>query len=145
VGFRLRRHQTGEDASQAKGVLAQAGAQQILAGRRGIALVEDEIDDLENRRQADSPVGTVWDLEGDPGLGKRPLVGSDTRNARAISFVVSPPIIRRVRAIRASGDSTGWHAMKISRSRSSSISSASVGSIGGTSPSVRPTSASLRA
>ncbi len=73
------------------------------------------------------------------------IVGSGTRNARAISFVVSPPISRRVRAIRASGDSTGWQAMKMSRRRSSSISSAPAGSIGGTSTSVRPTSSSLRA
>src|SRR6266567_8024226 len=47
------------------------------------------------------------------------IVGSGTRNALAISYVVRPPIRRRVSAARASADSTGWQAMKISRSRSS--------------------------
>ena len=37
-------------------------------------------------------------------------VGSGTRNARAISSVVSPPSSRSVSATRASVDSTGWHA-----------------------------------
>lgn len=72
-------------------------------------------------------------------------VGSEARNARAISSVVSPPSNRSVSATRASVDSMGWHAVKISRSRSSSMSSASVGSGGATSSSARPTSASLRA
>jgi hypothetical protein len=47
------------------------------------------------------------------------MVASGTRKARAISAVVSPPSSRRVRAARASGDSTGWQETKISRSRSS--------------------------
>ena len=51
------------------------------------------------------------------------IVGSATRNARAISSVVRPPSRRSVSATRASVDSTGWHAMKTSRSRSSPMSS----------------------
>src|SRR2546425_3559547 len=46
-------------------------------------------------------------------------VDSWTRKARAISSVDSPPRSRSVSATRESGDSTGWHAMKMSRSRSS--------------------------
>ena len=49
------------------------------------------------------------------------IVGSGTRNARAISSVVRPPSSRSVSATRASVESTGWQAMKISRSRSSPI------------------------
>ena len=43
------------------------------------------------------------------------MVGSGTRNARAISSVVSPPSRRRVSATRASVDSTGWQATRTSR------------------------------
>src|SRR5256885_3090611 len=50
-------------------------------------------------------------------------VDSGTRNARAISSVVSPPRSRSVSATRASVESTGWQAVKIRRSRSSPISS----------------------
>src|ERR1700693_566890 len=46
-------------------------------------------------------------------------VDSWTRKARAISSVDSLPRSRSVSATRESGDSTGWHAMKMSRSRSS--------------------------
>ena len=42
-------------------------------------------------------------------------VDSGTRNARAISSVVSPPSSRSVSATRASVESTGWQAVKISR------------------------------
>ena len=52
------------------------------------------------------------------------MVGSGTRNARAISSVVRPPSRRSVSATRASVDSTGWHAVNTRRSRSSPISSA---------------------
>src|ERR687885_730136 len=50
-------------------------------------------------------------------------VGSGTRNARAISVVSSPPSKRSVSATRASGESTGWQAMKMRRRRSSPTSS----------------------
>ena len=41
------------------------------------------------------------------------MVGSGTRNARAISSVVRPPRRRSVIAARASADSTGWQAVNI--------------------------------
>ena len=47
------------------------------------------------------------------------MVGSLDRNARAISAVVSPASVRRVRATLASSDSAGWQQVNISRSRSS--------------------------
>ena len=55
------------------------------------------------------------------------MVGSGTRKARAISSVVRPPSRRSVSATRASGESTGWQAMKTRRSRSSPMSSSSRG------------------
>src|ERR1700733_1721378 len=50
------------------------------------------------------------------------MVGSGTRNARAISGVVSPVRVRSVRATRPSGGRAGWQQVKISRSRSSEMS-----------------------
>jgi ribosomal protein L22 len=64
------------------------------------------------------------------------IVGSGVRKARAISPVVSPPSSRSVSATRASVDSTGWHDVKISRKRSSpmssSLASASASAMSGT-------------
>ena len=47
------------------------------------------------------------------------IVGSGTRNARAISTVLSPPSVRSVSATWASMASAGWQQVKISSSRSS--------------------------
>ena len=49
------------------------------------------------------------------------IAGSEIRNARATSPVVSPPSARSVSPTRASGASAGWQVVKISRSRSSGI------------------------
>ena len=46
------RRQPGEDAAQAQRVLAQGRAQPVVAGGRRVALVEDQVDDLEHRREA---------------------------------------------------------------------------------------------
>ena len=51
------------------------------------------------------------------------IVDSGTRNARAISWVVSPPSNLSVSATRASVFSSGWQAVKMRRSRSSPMSS----------------------
>ncbi len=47
------------------------------------------------------------------------IVGSGTRNPRAISAVVSPPTSRRVSATRDSGARAGWQQVNSSRSWSS--------------------------
>ena len=67
------------------------------------------------------------------------MVGSDTRNARAISAVESPPTRRSVSATRLSAGRPGWQHVKISRSRSSGIAS---GSIASGLPSIAPSAAS---
>jgi hypothetical protein len=56
------------------------------------------------------------------------IAGSATRKARAISGVVRPPRVFRVRATRASIWRAGWQQVKISRSRSSGIPLTSVSS-----------------
>ena len=59
------------------------------------------------------------------------MVAGLTRNARAISSVDSPATSLQVSAIRASTGSTGWQAVNISRSTSSSTCAAtSMSSVG---------------
>jgi hypothetical protein len=58
------------------------------------------------------------------------MVGSGTRNARAISVVVNPPRSRSVSATWAGTASAGWHQVKIRRRRSSRTGPSSTGSPG---------------
>src|SRR5689334_10375966 len=59
------------------------------------------------------------------------MVASASRNARAITSVVKPQIMRSASAARASRDRRGWQAVKIRRSNSSPISSSSAESKSG--------------
>ena len=88
-----------------------AGPHPVVAGRRRVALVEDEVDDLEHRRQPRRALGAARHLERDTFASasvrlartmRWAMVGSGTRNARAISSVVRPPSRRSVSATRAS-------------------------------------------
>ena len=136
------RRQLGEDAAEPQRVLAQRRAHPVVAGGRRVALVEDQVDDLEHRRRAarrsSSPRGTSNGTCASASVRlartmRCAIVGSGTRNARAISSVVRPPSSRSVSATRASVDSTGWQAVNISRSRSSPTSSSSAASRSGAS------------
>ena len=107
-----------------------ARAHPVVAGGRRVALVEDQVDDLEHRRQPRGELGAARHLERHAAPRRacawraRCAARSSapaTRNARAISSVVRPPSRRSVSATRASVDSTGWQAVKIRRSRSSPI------------------------
>src|SRR5580700_6151425 len=72
------------------------------------------------------------------------MVGSGTRNARAISAVVSPPSSRSVSATRAAVPSAGWQQVNMSRSRSSRTGPSSRGSLcwpGGPTPPCPPAGA----
>ncbi|OKK17389.1 hypothetical protein AMK16_21330 [Streptomyces sp. CB00455] len=84
VDFGLRRHQRGQDTGQAQGVLAQGGAQEVLAGGGRVALVEDEVDDLQDRAEPGLAVGAVGHLEGHPGRGQRPLGPHDALRDRGL-------------------------------------------------------------
>ena len=66
------------------------------------------------------------------------IVASGTRNARAISAVVSPPTARSVSAICEAGESAGWQ----HRNSSVSVSSSSAG---GSSPGAGATASSAGA
>ncbi len=71
VDLGLLRHQGREDAGQAQGVLAQGGAEPVVAGGGRVPLVEDQVDDLEDRAETGLAVRSVRHLEGDvlPGQG----------------------------------------------------------------------------
>ena len=108
----------GEDAAEAESVFAEGGADEVFAGGGGVALVEDEVDDLEDGGEAGGEIGAAGDFEGDVFFAKGAFGtddGSGVRKARAISGVVRPPRRRRVRAVRASVERTGWQEMKMSR------------------------------
>ena len=130
----------GEDAAEPQRLLEQLRPHPVVAGGGGVALVEDQVDHLEHRaraaraaRRARAPrtaraprSACAWRARS---AARRSPPG--TRYARAISCVVSPPSSRSVSATRASVESTGWQAVKISRSRSSSNgSSTSRGEVG---------------
>src|SRR5262249_46858813 len=97
-----------------------------------IAFVEDQIDHLKHGAEAFAPLLPTRRLERNAGIPQGPLGAHDaladggfrTRKARPISGVESPPSILSASAARCSVGSTGWQAVKISRNRSSSMSSA---------------------
>ncbi len=132
VHFGLVRRELGEDAAEAQRVFAELRTHPVVAGGRRIAFVEDEVDDFEHRREPRGELVAARHFERH--AARRRAFASRarcaarssvpaTRNARAISSVVRPPSRRSVSATRASVESTGWHAMKTSRSRSSPMSS----------------------
>ena len=98
VDFRLLRRELGENSAQPQRVLAEGRPHPVVARGRGVALVEDEVDDLEHRRQTLGALGPTRHLEGNPASAsvrfartmRWATVGSGTRKARAISSVVRP-------------------------------------------------------
>ena len=74
--FGFLRRELGEDASEAKRVLAEIRAHPVVARGRGIAFVEDEIDDFEHRRQSRVAIGAARHLERNA-LFRERLLGAD--------------------------------------------------------------------
>ncbi len=71
VNFGFLGSESGQDTAETQRILAERGSHPVVACRRRVALVEDEVDDLEHRRQtcrARSPVA--------PRRGRAPLRGS---------------------------------------------------------------------
>ena len=108
----------------------QVGALQVGTGARRVALVEDQVQDVQDDPQAAPPARPP------AACGSRPpadlmvcfarlirwaIVASGTRNARAICAVVRPPTARSVSATCEAGESAGWQ----HRNRSVSVSSSS--------------------
>ena len=68
VDLGLGRHQLGQQPAEAHRLVAQGRAHPVVTGGRGVALVVDQVDDLEHRRQALDQLVAGGDLELDLGL-----------------------------------------------------------------------------
>ena len=70
VDFGLVGGELGEDAAETEGVFAEGGADEVVAGAGGVALVEDEVDDLQDGEEAGGQFGAAGDFEGDLFFGE---------------------------------------------------------------------------
>src|SRR5215472_4074032 len=66
----------GQHAAQAEGFVAEARPGPVIAGGRGVALVEDQVDDLEHRREPGGALAGRRDLERNLVAGQG-LLGAD--------------------------------------------------------------------
>ncbi len=73
----LAGHELGEDAAEALGLRAQRRPDPVVARRRRVALVEHEVDDLEDRRQTRRTLAAARRLERDVRLRERALGADD--------------------------------------------------------------------
>src|SRR5262249_34211075 len=71
-------------AAEAEGVVAERGAHPVVASGRGVALVEDQVDDLEHRRQPGREIGAARDLERNALLRERALRADDALRDRRL-------------------------------------------------------------
>src|SRR6266851_3231342 len=77
VDLRLLRQEARQDAAKAERVLAEIRPHPVFAGRGGVTLVEDEVDDLQHRREASGALLSARDLEHNAFLRQRPLGPDD--------------------------------------------------------------------
>ena len=63
MDFRLRRGEAGQDAREPQGLLAERRPNPVVPGCGGIALVENQVDDLQHRSEASLQLRTARDLE----------------------------------------------------------------------------------
>ena len=81
-GSALVRRELGQDASETERVVAQRRSHPVVARRRRVAFVEDEVDDLEDGRQSRRELGPARDFERDLLFGERPLGPDDSLRDR---------------------------------------------------------------
>jgi hypothetical protein len=84
----LRREQPGEDAPESKRLLDQLRPDQVVAGGRRVALVEDQVDHLEHGGEAISELLALGDLEGNPRHQERALCAHDPLRDRPLGHQV---------------------------------------------------------
>ena len=73
MNLRLARNELGQDTPETQGIFREGRAQPVLAGRGGVALVKDQVDDFQHGRQTNGKIGTAGDLKGDARLAEGPL------------------------------------------------------------------------
>ena len=77
MDFRLCRRKLGQDAAQTERLVAKRRSDPIVARRRGIPFVEDQIDHLKDRGEARNALCVTRDLEPDVRLGESALRADD--------------------------------------------------------------------
>ena len=82
VDLALVGHQAGEHPAEAQRLVAERRPHPVVAGGGRVALVEDQVDDLEHRRQPRRPLARIRHLERHPGRGERALGADDALGDR---------------------------------------------------------------
>jgi len=77
VDLRLLGSEFGQYAPEPQRVFAERGTHPIVTGRRRVALIEDEVDNFEHRRQTGGKLGPAGHLEGDTLFGEGALSPDD--------------------------------------------------------------------
>src|SRR5712692_8821981 len=77
VNLRVFGNELGEDTTKPKSVLAELWSHPVVAPGGGVALVEDEVDDLQHGGEADREVVAPRNLEGHARLAEGPLRPDD--------------------------------------------------------------------
>jgi hypothetical protein len=77
VHFGFLGHQLGQHTRESEGVLAERGAQQVVARGGRVPLVEDQVDDFEYGSEPGLALGPVRHLEGDLLRGECPFGAHD--------------------------------------------------------------------
>ncbi len=97
--------QLGQEAAQAEGVGAEGRSHPVLSRRGRVALVEDEVDDLEHRGQPGRPLGRLGHLERHLLPGQGLLGPDDALGDRRLGHEVGPgDLDRRQAAEQAQGE-----------------------------------------
>lgn len=91
-------HQSRQHAGQPQRVLAQRRAQPVVAGRGGVTLVENQVDDVQDRAEACRAVGAVRHLEGDVPGRQGALGADDPLGDRGLRHQERPGDLRRRQA-----------------------------------------------
>ena len=68
----------GQDTPETQRVFAERRPHPVVTGGRRVAFVEDEVDDLEHRRQTGGEFGAAGDLEGHARFGEGSLGADDS-------------------------------------------------------------------
>ncbi len=84
VDLGLLRNEFDQDTPETQRVLAERRSHPVVTSGRGVALVEDEVDDLKHRRQPVGKLLSARSLEGNARLGECPLCADDALGNRRL-------------------------------------------------------------
>ena len=79
------RRKLSEYSAELQRVFAQRGSRPVIARRRGVSLVENQIDDFENRCESRLELSAAGNLEGNVSIRESPLRSYDSLRNRRLS------------------------------------------------------------